>query len=353
MKIKSASFDEPEDPFQIEDQVLISPIEKKHPDRATSAIAAALLFLAVLFLSACGSGDGTSQATEREVTATRTIMTLTPATRPAEVIIRRSTEIPEVILTIPLPGQKELETEHFAFYVEDDYQPVDLELFAGTAEGIYAEVSAEMDAGSPEVIIFSFQPPEDHPCRARGTTLYSEPDPRVTIFANEQTDEAQILGVFAHEVAHVIHSNGFDRFLGGDRNLTEGLATWITRDYWTAWHQTESLDEMVRGYLASGSYVPLTEADVFSVHPQAQDSTLTNCLAQRDLLYTQWASFVGYLVNVYGWESFLDLMASAESEVTDEGVILPMPTDYEGVYGKTLEALEAVWISDLTISNEG
>jgi hypothetical protein len=151
------------------------------------------------------------------------------------------------------------------------------------------------------------------------------------IYADEQTEESQILGVLAHELVHIIHITGFNRPLSGDPGLNEGLATWLTREYWTAWHQTQSLPRMIRDYLAEETYVPLAEADVFGVYPQAQGITPTDCLAQRDLLYSQWAGFVGYLVDTYGWELFVDLMATAASEVTDEGEILPSPTDYEGI----------------------
>jgi hypothetical protein len=311
---------------------------------------AAVLILLALSLPACKLKEEASVTTPTEVTASKTMPPPT-STRPAEIVITGTVEIPEILPTIPLPGQKVLETEHFNFYVEDGYRPVDLEQLARTAEDIYADVSADMaaDTGaeSPNDVILSFQPPEERSCPARGMTLFAEPGPRVIIFADEQTGEAQIQGVLAHELVHVIHSIGFDRSLGGDRNLTEGLATWFSRDYWTAWHQTESLEEMVRGYLAAGEYVPLAEADVFTVHPQAQGSNLADCLDRRDLLYTQWASFVGYLVDTYGWEAFLDLLASAASEVNDEGAIMPSPTDYQGLYGKSLDDLEEDWLSQV------
>jgi hypothetical protein len=126
------------------------------------------------------------------------------------------------------------------------------------------------------------------------------------------------------------------------------VTTWIARDYWTAWHHTESLDEMVLGYLATGDYVPLTEADVFSAYPRMDASPHEDCLVRRDLLYTQWASFVGYLVDTYGWQTFVTLMASAAPEVTDEGVVLPVPADYQGSYGIALEGLEEEWLAEIS-----
>jgi hypothetical protein len=320
--------------------------------KSPTALAAAVLFLAALVLAACGAGKRTSTTPTARPTTTPP-----PSATPAPTIASRPTRTPlmEVIVSPPagavegmplfsLPDEKVLETAHFAFYVDDDYRPVDIEDYAETAEVIYAEVSGNLGVESTEGIILSIHPPQDQSCPARGSAFNTELGPRIIIFADAQTEEAQIVGVLAHEVAHVLHLNGFDRPLAGDIALTEGLATWITRGYWTAWLGSESLDEMVRGYLADGSYVPLAEADVFSVHPLVENQTVADCLPQRNLLYTQWAAFVGYLVDTYGWETFLDLMASAAPEVLEEGVILPKPTDYEGVYGKTLETLEADWL---------
>ena len=55
---------------------------------------------------------------------------------------------------------------------------------------------------------------------------------------------------------------------------------------------------------------------------------------------------------VKGVTKEVDLMATAASEVTDEGEILPSPTDYEGIYGKTLETLEAEWLAQLQGSSK-
>jgi hypothetical protein len=154
----------------------------------------------------------------------------------------------------------------------------------------------------------------------------------------------------AHELAHVIHITGFEDMLTGDQNLTEGLATWITRDYWTTWLQMESLDEQIQTYLATGQYVPLTEADVFSAYPRRDVAPQKDCLARRDLLYTQWASFVGYLIDNYGWESFVALMTSAAPEVHDDGEVFPAPPDYQGIYGTDLEALEEAWLAEIGVT---
>lgn len=309
------------------------------------------MYLALFGLVACSIVEEAPNAT---ITVKSLVPTATsrPTARIVEVIASPPSELAEVIPTIPLPGREVLSTEHFAFYVQDNYRPVDVTRWATLAEDIYSEVSTDLGADSPEVIILSFHPPDDRPCPVRGSVFYADSGPRMLIYADEQTEESQILGVLAHELVHIIHITGFNRPLSGDPGLNEGLATWLTREYWTAWHQTQSLPRMIRDYLAEETYVPLAEADVFGVYPQAQGITPTDCLAQRDLLYSQWAGFVGYLVDTYGWELFVDLMATAASEVTDEGEILPSPTDYEGIYGKTLETLEAEWLAQLQGSSK-
>lgn len=301
-----------------------------------------LVILAFYSLSACGQAtEPTSTESERRPL---TSSALTRAPTPTSV---EATQIPEVMVTAPLPGEKVLETEHFAYYVENGHLPVDLNGFAEAAESIYDEVRASLGAGSSERIILSFQPPENVPCPARGTTFFDETGPRVTIFADQQTDDVQIRGVLAHEVAHVLQTTEYGPGLEADRNLAEGVTTWFTRAYWTTWMGTESLDGMVNEYIETGDYVPLVDADVFSAYPGINNNLMEECLARRDQLYTQWASFAGYLINTSGWQKFLELMASALPDTNGQMAVFPVPSDYQGIYGKTLQALETEWLAQL------
>ena len=318
-------------------------MSKRRYSKNAAVLATALLFLAFLSLSACGEAPKVTPT----AAATRPLPTPTPSKTPEPVVIR-PTGPPPVQVTAPLPGIQALESEHFDFYVKDGYRPVDLAAFSDTAEAIYDEVIGRMAAGSPQRIILSFQQPDDVPCAARGWTFVDDIGPRMTIFVNDQTEDIQIRGVLAHELAHVFHITGYERELAGERNLTEGLATWITRDYWTAWKQTGSLDEMVRGYLTTGEYIPLEDADVFSAYPRQDVRPPDDCQALRDQLYTQWAAFTGYLLEEYGWAAFEELMASAAPEIKDNGEVLVHPADYLGVYDKGLEELEGEWLSTLT-----
>jgi hypothetical protein len=110
------------------------------------------LILISLGLVACEN-----EPTSLTVTRTRPQSSPVPSRTPEPVVVR-PTGIPEIRATIPLPGEKILETEHFAFYAEDGYLPIDIATFAGTAEAIYDVVSVRMGAGSPKSVILSFRP---------------------------------------------------------------------------------------------------------------------------------------------------------------------------------------------------
>ena len=85
---------------------------------------------------------------------------------------------------------------------------------------------------------------------------------------------------------------------------------------------------------------------------------------RRDTLYTEYASFVGFLIDRYGVERFEEL-ADTIPEPDDDIVItitigpgIPTPTpvptpdpayqppmpDYRAVYGRSLEELERDWL---------
>ena len=115
-------------------------------------------------------------------------------------------------------------------------------------------------------------------------------------------------------------------------NLIEGFANWASLRYWSAWQGYASFDDVVRGYLADGRFVPL-------------DNPPADCtIVARDVVYNERASFVGYLIGTYGLDRFL--------EVSGQVVAFRRPTlyfiaDYEGVYGKSFATLLAEWTASV------
>lgn len=237
-------------------------------------------------------------------------------------------------------GEKIAETAHFEFYAEDGYFPVTVDEFKNQAENVYDDISARLNASTEKKIPVTFHRPSAEPCSPRGLVLY--PPGLILIFADEQTSQEQILGVLAHEVGHILHLEG--DFAGGTPALYEGLATWAASEYWNAWHGSPSLEASVMSYLAQDTFLPLYE----NYEEVSQTSTLTSeaCLARRDTLYTEWAAFIDYLIKQYGWEKLHTLFGMPIFEERGNEIIIK-PPDFQGVYGSSLNQLEAAWLAYL------
>lgn len=278
----------------------------------------------------------------------------------------------------PLDGQIVRETRHFRIFVENGYVPVDLDWFQAQIETVYADVAARMKIQADRRFDFSFRPPDTRPCPVRGIAVTGKDaqPARATIFITDQTSREQILGITAHEVAHLFH---FGAFGAGQPNLSlsEGLATWAAGKYWEAWHK-ESPTQFVRSTRKDGRYVP--PADLFRDEVWANSTaTGAECVAQRDLRYTSVAAFLDFLIANYGLEKLKELLGPPQLPVRGGNVpVLPRsapftfsapfplspPTaviedkskpplppprlDFTGVYGQTLDELEGAWLEQLS-----
>jgi hypothetical protein len=281
-----------------------------------------------------------------------------------------SDEPPAIVLTaVPSSDQSErptqtliAETAHYRFLVESgDFTADTIPNLAERAETVYTDVVARFsgfaDVGLAKplseepltVIIARPTAPVDAGCTVRGIALYGDP-PQIKVFADSTVSEAYFWGVLSHETAHMIHAEGLAGF-SRHQPLTEGLATWNSASYWAAWMGADSLDDLVRGYLASGEYLPLYENYDLALAYNGPD-----CLHYRDILYSEWASFTGYLIDEYGFGRYGALMDSAPPEPRrddDLGRVTVMrPADFEGIYGLALNQLEARWLARLRAGDD-
>ena len=261
--------------------------------------------------------------------------TRAPAERPDD---RRKTLLDEY-----LPRHELLaETDHFIFYAQDGYFPVDLQRWKVLAEEIYAYVSERLGAESPVKISVAFLPAQKETCPIRGLASSDDP-PVILLFADPDVSETYLLGVLSHEVGHAIPAQGFQDGLPNDISLTEGLASWASGKYWNAWMGAPGIHHLIRKYIDSGKYLPLAEnADLPGIYPW-QEGAGKDCLARRDQIYSQWASFIDFLLQRYGWERLHQLFESGSVEEKD-GQKIKIPSDYHGVLGKSLEQLELEWL---------
>jgi hypothetical protein len=236
------------------------------------------------------------------------------------------------------------ETDHFQFHEEQGYMPVNLDTFKVEAETIFEEMQAQIPVELDKPIILAFRRPPNDECPHRGEA-YPMPDGNVIIiFASPTTSPIQLRGVLAHEIVHILHSASTGL---STTAFSEGYATWISREYWAAWMGYSSVEDAVRAYLDAGTYLPLyTHFEDFSLAYEGE-----NCLFYRDILYTEWASFVGYLIEMYGLDSFVELMEYNNTLYTFSTPAAAATTstpNFEGIYGQSLNQLEAAWLRQIT-----
>ena len=262
----------------------------------------------------------------------------------------------------PVSGEIIRETRHFRIYAEDGYVPVDLDWFQTQLETVYADVAARMKIQADRKFDFTFRPPDTRPCPVRGLAMTAR-DNRpalAAIFITEQTSHEEVLGITAHEVAHLFH---FGAFQAGQPNtsVTEGLATWAAGQYWEAWHK-QSPAEFVRSTRTNGNYVP--PADLFRDEVWANSTaTGAECLAQRNLRYTSVAAFLDFLIANYGMEKLKELLGPPQLPVAPRPAPRmsapfvfvgdqsrpPLPRlNFDGVYGRSLDELEKAWLEQLS-----
>ena len=170
-------------------------------------------------------------------------------------------------------------------------------------------------------------------------------DNEITLYVDNKISTAALIGFLAHEVGHVLHIRGLEVFTG-DRGLFEGFATWAGGNYWAVMQGSASLDASVRRYHLEGSFLALYE---YPNLEGAYDKTSGEaCIERRDILYTEWGSFVGYLIKNYGLEKFLALIKTAPPVAPNQKAKRP---DYRGIYGQSLRELHGAWV-DQILANE-
>ena len=277
----------------------------------------------------------------------------------------RNIAVPTVELPFGINLRREvLRTGHVKFYLApDSLSESKLVAYASSIESELMEIAGRLgidpSIAFPGELIITFVSPRSErvgpmelgpgQCPVRGLAITGRVSGplQAWVVADDKTTADQVIAVAAHEIAHHV---GRARFGGiGDSLLGEGLATWLAQESWLRWHGWDSLDEAVRGFRSAGTYIPFAQRD----ERQGRVSD-AECLARRDTLYTEYASFVGFLIDKYGVERFEEL---AETIATVTITIRPGPPtptpaqalrppmpDYQAVYGRSLEELEQEWL---------
>jgi hypothetical protein len=225
-------------------------------------------------------------------------------------------------------------------------------------EEVFDAVMERVGVSLAHPIMVVFRPPSSVPCASRGATMTPAPGsdddflPLIFIFADANTDREQISAVWAHELGHALQYSALE----GGRSLgsmfLEGFATWAAGPYWLEWQGADSFESLIASYIAAGSYVPLRENDGFldTISAEAAQRLGDACLAQRDIIYSEWAAFIDYLVEQHGKERLYSLFKTPPLVRDDDQARYLLP-NFPAVYGSSLERLEAAWLAAITAAN--
>ena len=240
-------------------------------------------------------------------------------------------------------GQPVAENPYFVLYATDGYLPVEIEWWQQASESVYQYVSQRLGMTLNGPVFVTFIAPQTGNCPPRGTSFH-EQQSLILIFAGEDTSQEQILATLAHELGHVFIQKKFENLT--DIALIEGLATWTAGDYWTAWKESD-FDASVKTYLNNGTYLPL-----FSNYDleAAYDNQSPDCITNRDILLTEIASFIDFLLQNYGMENFSRLAEMKQPATVNSRRVI-YPPDYPEAFGLELNQLEYRWLISLDQSD--
>ncbi|NTV65506.1 MAG: hypothetical protein HGA65_18505 [Oscillochloris sp.] len=144
----------------------------------------------------------------------------------------------------------------------------------------------------------------------------------VQVYTCTSLPRARAVNIVAHELVHQLAQDRYgERHLHADLILLEGVATWGAGNYWLS--GKPSFATFVQPWVNSGSTLPLAT------------SYVGRPISDMNTLYYEWASFVEFLIKRYGRERFDSLYISGDSA--------PGSADYQGIYGQSLDQLEAAW----------
>ena len=229
------------------------------------------------------------------------------------------------------------------------------------AEYVSARLGVDNAAVRTKIAV-QFLPPEADPslatdpnrCPLRGLAMSSKNSHTIMIFIDDETLRDQVLGVFAHELGHIIQWTGIEGGKSIAGMFNEGFPTWAAGDYWLRWQGVRSWRAAVRSLIEGDSYIPL------SAPSEGADSGSgdrpDDCLERRSTRYTQWAALINYLVETYGQEQLFALFRQTvdENSNLDTGAGFPLPRrlspNFSGIYGKPLSDLESEWLSEVGVN---
>lgn len=207
------------------------------------------------------------------------------------------------------------ETEHFLFYsIPHSFASQNIKRLANEREQAFGELNKIFKVELLEQIRWFF-----FPSREEGLKLLSNLDPSqaipaaLTIFTvySEKLDSTP-----GHELAHILSFYWQNGFTNSYKLLSEGLARYLDQTRHDNHLEAKTLKD-------EGKLIPFARI-ISPADFKAQDPFIT---------YRQSASFVGFLIENYGWQKFGKLWLVKNN----------LEDNLKEIYQKTLEEIEAEW----------
>jgi hypothetical protein len=238
-----------------------------------------------------------------------------------------------------------LGTEHFELFGND---PGTLSKLSDLLEPIYEEIRSDLDTDLDRGVNVLLTAADQGSCPFRAMTHFFDDDGTIVLYHDPDWNDKTLEGVLAHEIGHVLHSQVLGRRseLFGDHGLREGIATWAAGKHWLAMLGFNTLADAVSHYRNSGTYLGLADNYQFEV-TRSPDGSAKECLDQRDILYTEWAAFVDFLIDRHGLARVLEVSGWYAPIVPHGNTIRQTPLDYRRAFGKTLAELERDWLLEI------
>jgi hypothetical protein len=226
-----------------------------------------------------------------------------------------------------LPGELIVSGRRLDFYVgSGTFSQEEVADMAIKAEHALSYIQKRFDVALTERVSVGVYPVSQAPGRGTRGIAYTYGNTNVRIYYRPGEDQHDALVILSHELAHALQAQAYGKEAQSraDTVLLEGLASWISGEYWLSLSDSSNFQVRARelyqaGY--SGNLAALGKQNL-------------------DVAYDMWAGFVDYLAYTYGWDKLNTLYVSCRGRA-------PGSADYMGVYGKSFQELYTEWYATL------